>query len=164
MARPSRTKPSDNSAQFLASLTESSVDETVDLLAGNAPIIKPSIAPERQQSLSVTDLLQGVVKPKNIDYDFIPDEAVFVLTEKKIDSCCTYKSRIEVTPLVCEICGLDFSRQLGCTYDELSDSDKLLVPSLMKKHMDTTHDLSSKSKITGAEYKKILRDGTRGNN
>ena len=66
----------------------------------------------------------------------------FVMKEKKIDMFSTLRTRVLLTPCVCERCGFDLCEKNGLgDYDDLGAEDKARVKQALKKHKDSLVDL-----------------------
>ncbi len=61
----------------------------------------------------------------------------FVLKEKKIDMFSILRTRVLLTPCVCEMCGFDLCETNGLgEYEELSVEEKARVKQALKKHKE----------------------------
>ncbi len=61
----------------------------------------------------------------------------FVLKEKKIDLFSTLRTRVLLTPCVCERCGFDLCEKNGLgPYEDLTPDDKTRVKQAIKKHKE----------------------------
>lgn len=74
----------------------------------------------------------------------------FIINEKKIDKFTIKRTRIVLTPAVCEVCGLDLIENIGgeTQYDEMTNGEQEKVREAVQKHKELLHAPASKLIVT----------------
>lgn len=77
----------------------------------------------------------------------------FIINEKRVDKHTLIRTRIPLTPAVCDVCGLDLIVNTGLetTYDQMTSEEKRRVADAVVKHKELVHTPHSKLIVTEDE-------------
>ena len=70
----------------------------------------------------------------------------YIINERKVDKFTTLRKRIQLTPAVCEICGMDLIDNSGSdtAYEDMTRDEQAQVRKAVEKHKELVHSPHSK--------------------
>lgn len=107
--------------------------------------------------------LDEIIKPEQEEVEN-PDEARYIINSKTIDKHTVKRTRVKLTPAVCEKCGFDIvgtafeQGKLDTNeYDLLPQNIKIAVEQALKQHKQIAHSVADNLIISESQLKKTKR-------
>lgn len=106
------------------------------------------------------DLLQPLPKEEEAD----PNEDRFIINSRQIDTHTIKRTRVKITPAVCDICGFDVAKlayeqnKLATpNYDELTLEIQSVLQQATLKHKQLAHTVADNLIVSASQLKKAKK-------
>lgn len=113
--------------------------------------------PNNQIDLSSLDAFLNP-EPENIKDD--PTEAKYIINSKQIDTHTIKRSRVKLTPAVCDTCGFDVAKLAyeqnklsTAIFDELPPEIQATLVQAVKKHKQLAHTMADNLIVSESQLK-----------